>query len=155
MSIAAFYRQWVPFISEYSLVNQPTIRSEPVWIKGNVQPFKKGQVLDYTEYGTIVKNYKTLYTSKEPDYEIDLPEGYRKERDLFYHKGRWYACNSFEDFTTLGRAPKHIKWMGVALGDSDQKDYPQPIPFGELVSSFENVVRELEQLTPIVIEEII
>lgn len=155
MSIAAFYRQWVPFISEYSLANNPDIKSEIVWVKGNVQPFKKGQLLDYTEYGIIIKNYRTLYTRLEPKYSVPIPEGYRKTRDLFFHKGRWYATNSYEDFTTSSRAPKHLKWMGVALSDSAQEEYPQPIPFGELVSSFEEVVRELEQLTPLVLQEII
>ena len=44
MSIAAFYRTWIPFVTTYTYLSEGSpvfVTTEPYFIKGNIQPFKQ------------------------------------------------------------------------------------------------------------------
>ena len=63
MSIAAFYRNYVPFVQAYSY-NQSgrpvEVQTPPTWVKVNVQPYKQGLQFDLTQTGIISVSYTHL-----------------------------------------------------------------------------------------------
>ena len=69
MSIAAFYRNYVPFVQAYSY-NQSgrpvEVQTPPTWVKVNVQPYKQGLQFDLTQTGIIFSNWKTVYARTIP-----------------------------------------------------------------------------------------
>lgn len=170
MSIAAFYRNWVPFVTTYSYYDDDTgenviVTTEPYFVKGNIQPFKQGTMFSLAEYGTSYKNYRTLYLKKTPVY-IDLPPDVSQLKTYAWVSGDsqvgqqqgWYVIIASKDFTKAGRAPKHYVFdcIYTATDQPGPEGSPlgEPVPFPELVDSFEAVIRELHELTPLVIEEI-
>lgn len=160
MSIAAFYRNWFPFTQRYTYFDEGDVVEgflPFVYVKGNVQPWKQGLITDITEVGTVYKDYKTLYLKKEPVFDFSgVPVGATlEENPIVYIDGNWFNVNGNQDWTTPGRAPKHHKYLCIrrTIGPGDNP-LPTPTPLPELVDSFERIVSELHQLTPIVIQGI-
>lgn len=168
MSIAAFYRNWVPFVTTYGMYVEGdfvTFTTEPYFVKGNIQPFKQGTLFNLADYGSSYKNYRTLYLRKLPQYE-DLPEGASQVKTYAWITGNsqvgqqegWYVVIASKDWTKAGRAPKHYEFdaLYTATDQPGPEGSPlgEPVPFPDLVDQFEAVIRELHTLTPIVIEEL-
>lgn len=160
MSIAALYRNWLPFTQRYTYFDggESVEGFLPlVYIKGNVQPWKQGLLGSLTEVGTIYKDYKTLYIKKEPVFDFSgVPVGATlDENPIVYWDGKWFNVQGNQDWTTAGRAPKHFKYLAIrrTVGPGDDP-IPDPTPLPELVEAFELVVSELHILTPIVINAI-
>lgn len=149
MSIAAFYRTYIPFVQEWSYydrgvaVNAQTV---PTWVKVNVQPFKQGLMFDLKDVGTVYNDWKTIYTRVIPVYDLEgIPKTATLNKTYAYYNGKWYAVTATQDWTTPGRAPKHYKYLAVAPTGSGAITWPEPIPFATLVENFEAAVRELQQ----------
>lgn len=168
MSIAAFYRTWIPFVTTYGMYvggNFVTFTTSPYFVKGNIQPFKQGTMFTLADYGSSYKNYRTMFLRKLPIFE-DLPEGAQQVKTYAWITGDtqigqqqgWYVVIASKDYTKAGRAPKHYEFD--ALYTSTDQPGPEgsplgePVPMPELVDAFEAVIRELHELTPIVIEEL-
>lgn len=158
MSIAAFYRTYVPFVRTYSYYSEGRnvdVETPPTWVKINLQPFKQGVQLDPAATGNIYKNWKTAYVRAIPVYDLTgIPSNATMNGEYFYFKGQWFAVTADQDWTTAGRAPKHYKYLAIAQTGQGAIQWPEPTPLGQLVEDFEAVIRELQQLTPLVIEEI-
>lgn len=160
MSIAAFYRTFVPFVRAYSYFDNDTgnnvdVETPPTWVKVNLQPFKQGIQLDVTQTGNIYKNWKTAYARTIPVYDLEnIPPQATLNGEYFFYNGQWFAVTADQDWTTAGRAPKHYKYLAIAQTGQGSIQWPEPVPFGQLVENFEAVIRELHQLTPLVIEEL-
>lgn len=158
MSIAAFYRTYVPFVRTYSFYSEGDnveVQTPPTWVKINLQPFKQGVQLDPAATGNIYKNWKTAYVRAIPVYDLTgIPSNATMNGEYFYFKGQWFAVTADQDWTTAGRAPKHYKYLAIAQTGQGAIQWPEPTPFGQLVENFEAVIRELHQLTPLVIEEL-
>ena len=78
MSIAAFYRTYVPFVRTYSYYsegNNVEVQTPPTWVKINLQPFKQGVQLDAAATGNIYKNWKTAYVRAIPVYDLMQSSG--------------------------------------------------------------------------------
>lgn len=157
MSIAAFYRNYVPFVQTwtyFSSGNSVEVQTPPTWVKVNVQPFKQGLQFDLSQTGAIYNDWKTVYARVIPVFDL---EGIPANASLFgtyaYIQGRWFAVTATQDWTTPGRAPKHYKYLAVASTGQGAITWPEPIPLGTLVESFEMAVRELQQ-TSIVLTEL-
>lgn len=168
MSIAAFYRSWVPFVTTYGYYSEGdfiTVTTDPYFVKGNIQPFKQGTLFNLADYGSSYKNYRTLFLRKLPQY-IDLPAGAQQVKTYAWISGNsqvgqqegWYVVIASKDYTKAGRAPKHYEFdaLYTATDQPGPEGSPlgEPVPFPELVDRFEAVIRELHTLTPIVIEEL-
>ena len=158
MSIAAFYRTYVPFVRTYSYYdegNNVEVQTPPTWVKINLQPFKQGVQLDPAATGNIYKNWKTAYVRAIPVYDLTgIPSNATMNGEYFYYNGQWFAVTADQDWTTAGRAPKHYKYLAIAQTGQGAIQWPEPVPLGQLVENFEAVIRELHILTPLVIEEI-
>lgn len=149
MSIAAFYRTYIPFVQSRSFYQDgrpEEVQTPPTWVKVNVQPFKQGLVVDPTLAGTIYNDWKTIYTRNLPEFDL---EGIPPNADLMgtyaYYDGRWYTVTATQDWTTPGRAPKHYKYLAIATTGVEAITWPEPVPLGTLVEDFEAAVRELQQ----------
>lgn len=168
MSIAAFYRNWVPFVTTYGYYVEGdfvTFTTDPFFVKGNIQPFKNGTLFTLEQYGTVYKNYRTLYLKDLPQFG-NLPPQATQIKTYAYIEGNtqvgftqgWYVITAAKDYTLAGRAPKHYEFdaLYTATDQPGPEGNPlgKPIPFPTLVDNFEAVIRELHQLTPIVIEEL-
>lgn len=158
MSIAAFYRNWLPFTKRYTYYDEGLAAQgflPCVFVKGNVQPWKQGLITDLTQVGIIYKDYKTIYVKNEPVFDMSgLPAGATlEENPIVFWDGKWFDVQGNQDWTTAGRAPKHYKYLAIrrTIGPGDDP-IPEPTPLPELVNAFELIVSELHQLTPIVIE---
>lgn len=158
MSIAAFYRTYVPFVQEWSFYSEGdpvTVQTPPTWVKVNIQPWKSGIVLDLSSAGTIFKDWRAVYARSIPEFDLTgIPSGATLNGTWYYYNGQWFTATATQDWTTPGRAPKHYKYQAIASTGVDAITWPAPIPMAQLVEQFENVVWELQQLTPIVLEEL-
>lgn len=168
MSIAAFYRNWVPFVTTYGYLvdgDFVTFTTEPYFVKGNIQPFKQGTMFTLADYGSSYKNYRTLYLRNTPKYQ-DLPPQADQVKTYAWISGDtqvgqqegWYVIIASKDWTKAGRAPKHYEFdcLYTRTDQPGPEESPlgEPVPFPDLVDAFEAVIRELHTLTPIVIEEL-
>lgn len=164
MSIAAFYRNWVPFVTTYGHYVDGdfiTVTTAPYFVKGNIQPFKQGTMFTLDQFSTSYKNYRTLFLRHAPVYP-DLPSDAEQVKTYAYIEGKtqvgdangWYVIIANKDYTKAGRAPKHYEYYGLYTTTDQPEGVGVPTPMPELVDSFEAVVRELHILTPIVIEAI-
>lgn len=165
MSIAAFYRDWVPFVTSYGhYVDGDFVEviTDPYFVKGNIQPFKQGTMFTLDQFMTSYKNYRTLYLRHEPVY-ADLPSDAQQVKTYAYITGNtqvgdvngWYVIIASKDYTKAGRAPKHYEYSALYTTTDQPAGVGEPTPMADLVDSFEAVIRELHELTPLVIEEII
>lgn len=149
MSIAAFYRTYIPFVETYSYYEEGEGREEntpPVWMKVNIQPYKQGLQFDLTQTGVIYNDWKTIYSRGVPEYDTsNIPADATLLGTHAYFGGQWYAVTATQDWTTPGRAPKHYKYLAIAQTGQAAIDWPEPVPLGTLVDSFEAAVRELQQ----------
>lgn len=158
MSISAFYRTWVPVVGQFTYMDKgrPEIWYSPVvYIKGNIQPWKKGELIQPISDGVLVlTDYNVLYTHYKPEFDLsDAPdEELTYERTWAFHEGKWWDVQGNQNWTKAGRAVKHYKWFMSAQTGDTAPELPEPIPFGELVDSFGQAVRELQQ-TSFIIEE--
>lgn len=165
MSIAAFYRDWVPFVTSYGYYVDgrfETFVTQPYFVKGNIQPFKTGTMFSLSEFASSYKNYRTLYLRQPPVY-ADLPPQATQVQTFAYITGNtqvgevqgWYLIIASKDYTRAGRAPKHYEYSALYSGGTPGDDpIPPPVLMPDLVDAFEAVIRELHELTPIVIEEL-
>lgn len=156
MSIAAFYRTYIPMMEIHSYYEGGKSQfwfTPPTWVKGNLQPFKQGLMGNLTDVGVIYRDWKTLYIRTIPEYDLtDKPEQAQYLRTVVYINGRWFDVTATQDWTTAGRAPKHYKHIAVATTVPDGEVWPEPVPMASLVAKFEAAVRELQQTTVIVDE---
>lgn len=154
MSIAAFYRSYIPLVATYTILSegrQVLYYTPPQWMKCNMQPFKQGFMTELTEVGNIWRDWKVLYMRQQPVFDLtDIPEEASYSSTHAYYEGRWYAITATQDWSTAGRAPKHLKYLAVAVKTPDAPEIPVPVPLGTLVDRFEAAVRELQQVTDIV-----
>lgn len=161
MSIAAFYRNWVPFVTTYGRYVSGvfvTFTTKPYFVKGNIQPFKQGTLFNLADYGSSYKNYRTLYLRKLPIY-ADLPTDAAQVKTYAWisgdsqagQQGGWYVVITSKDWTKAGRAPKHYEFDALYTASDQPKSegspLGEPVPFPDLVDQFEAVIRELHQLT--------
>lgn len=157
MSIAAFYRNYVPFVQEwtyFSFGETVTTQTPPTWVKVNIQPFKQGLMSNLTGYGTVYNDWKTIYARVIPVFDLEgIPPTAALNGTYAYYNGRWFAVTATQDWTTPGRAPKHYKYLAVASTGQGAITWPEPVPLGTLVEDFEAAVREIQQ-TSIVFNEL-
>lgn len=158
MSIAALYRTWVPTVARWSYLDNginEEVYNEFKYYKGNIQPFKRGFGVEDTSSGSLVFNeYLLLYTREEVDFEqpSGIPSGATNITLMFkwfYVDGRWYTILGDENWTRGGRAPKHFKYSGEYQSGQGYvgEDVGDPVPLPELVSEFEAIVSELNQVS--------
>lgn len=159
MSIAAFYRTWVPTVSRWVYYDQQGQAVETYtdfkYYKGNIQPFKKGFGVEDNNTGELVfHEHLLLYTREEVAFEPppSLPPGITDAEMTFrwfYFDGKWYTIQGDENWSVSGRAPKHYKYSGKYQSGQGYVggDVGDPVPLPELVSEFEAVVRELNQVS--------
>lgn len=158
MSIAALYRTWVPTVAKWSYYvdgRNEEIYTEFKYYKGNIQPFKKGFGVENTQEGTLNFNaYLLLYTRGEVDFEqpSSIPTNAIEVTLMFkwfYVDGKWYTILGDENWTRGGRAPKHFKYSGEYQSGQGYvgADVGDPVPLPELVSEFEAIVSELNQVS--------
>lgn len=153
------YRTWIPVSARFSTFrgSREEIWFSPfVWIKGNIQPWKKGEGIVLETEGIMrLTDYQVIYTKKEPVYDLtDRPapdEGkeWGQTGTFTYFDNAWWAVLMSQDWTRGGRAIKHYKWFASRQEGQDIPEIDTPIPFGELVDNFDNVVRELKQNIPV------
>lgn len=159
MSIAAFYRTWLPVVAHYTYMDtgRPENYYTPVtYIKGNIQPWKAGEAVQpLTGGGLQFNDYQLAYIKKEPVFDLtNLPAGAKFVRLFTYLDNKWFAIMNNQNWTRAGRAVKHNKWFISATSGATAPSIPTPTPFGELVDSFDSAIRELQQVTPILTEQL-
>ena len=156
MSIAAFYRTYVPFVESYAYYEsgrEVESQTPPTWVKVNVQPYKQGLQLDLEQTGIIFSNWKTVYARSIPVFDREnIPQNATLTGTYAYIQGRWFAVTATQDWTTPGRAPKHYKYLAVASTGQGAITWPEPIPLGTLVEDFEKAVREIQQTSAVLTE---
>lgn len=163
MSIAAFYRNWIPVVGKWTYFSGgrgEEVFTEFKYYKGNVQPFKDGFGVANTSSGVLnFYDYLLLYTKEEITFEPPPPEDIPADAielaltfKWFYVNGKWYTVTGDENWTYAGKAPKHFKYSGQYQSGSDYVggDVGDPIPIPDLVSEFESVISELNQMTNII-----
>lgn len=157
MSIAAFYRNYVAFVQTYSYFfegENVEVQTPPTWVKVNIQPAKAGILLNLSDYGTVFKDWKTVYARSIPEFDLEgIPSNATLNGTYAFIEGRWFAVTGTQDWTTPGRAPKHYKYLAIASTGQGAINWPEPIPFASLVLNFEAAVREVQQ-TSIVLTEL-
>ena len=157
MSIAAFYRTYIPFVQNWSYYNRGepvNVQTPPTWVKVNIQPFKQGLVFNVADVGTIYSDWKTIYARNIPEFDLEgIPPTASLLGTYVYYNGRWFSVTATQDWTTPGRAPKHYKYLAVASTGQGAISWPEPIPLATLVENFEAAVRELQQ-TSIVLTQL-
>lgn len=155
MSIAAFYRNWIPFARAFTYFDPETMDEVTeyhiVHVKGNIQPFKGGLTIDIQQHITDMQAYRVVYTKKSiRNLWDDITIGQPGEYAFFYdvEEGQWFRVEGKENWKRPGRNPKHHKYTGryseqttIAIGE--------PTPMPELVDKFEAVVAELHNLIPV------
>ena len=157
MSIAAFYRTWVPVVPRYTYFSEGddvTTYGPTVYFKGNIQPWKSGLNLDITQVGIVFSDFLRFYSKGKVTFV--RPVGVPADAALvwwFWFKGRWYNTQGEQDWSVAGRAPKHFQYLGK-FASNDQPAVGEPTPMPELVDAFALVVAELHNLTPLVIQAI-
>lgn len=159
MSISAFYRTWLPCVAHYTYTVSG--RSEnyytPVaYIKGNIQPWKEGEAVQPVEGGGLqFTDYQLAYVKRNPEFDLtELPTDAKFIRIFLYLDNIWYAVLNNQNWTRANKAVKHNKWFISATSGVTTPDIPTPTPFGELVDSFDSAIRELQQVTPIIQEQL-
>lgn len=154
MSIAAMYRNWIPFARAFSYYDPDTMdlvtEYHIVHVKGNIQPFKSGLTIDIQQHITDLQSYRVVRT-KKPITNLwdDVTIGEPGEYDYFYdvEVGRWFRVEGIENWRRPGRNPKHHKYIG-RYTEQITDDIGEPTPMPELVDKFEAVVAELHNLIP-------
>lgn len=159
MSIAAFYREWLPVKRKYTYFlsgKSEELYSEVIWFKCNVQNWKTGQLQDVTQIGTLIKDYRRLYMKTEPVIPVPTPPvgatAFTESDTMIYLDGDWYFLNGAEDWSRAGRGVKHFRWniQRYTIQPTD----PEPLPMAQIVDDFALVVSELTQVTPLILEGI-
>lgn len=161
MSIAAFYRTWVPVVPRYTYFqdgDSVEVFGPTVYFKGNIQPWKSGLNLDISQVGIVFSDFLRFYSKQKVTFvtppEVNPDPGVTVAVVWwFWFKGRWYNTQGEQDWSVAGRAPKHFQYLGK-FTSNDQPEVGEPTPFPELVDAFALVVSELHQLTPLVIQAI-
>jgi len=158
MGIKAFYRNWVGVVGKYTYTQAN--RTEEVftdikYYKGNIQPWKEGMgQFNSGGGGFVFEDFNLLYTKSDVTFEE--PDGIPPTATnitffqwWFFHNGKWYFVKGDEDWSYAGRQPKHHKYYGQYLSGQEDiiDDVGVPIPLGELVDQFQNVVSELNQVS--------
>ena len=159
LSISAFYRTWLPCVAHYTYSQQGQGRdwfSPITYVKGNVQPWKKGEVVEVGTATLSFRDYQTAYIKKEPEFDLtDLPEDAVFTRLYFYLEDKWFASLQTQNWTRANKAVKHYKhFISAQQGLDVIPNVGVPTPFGELVDEFDSIVRELQQVTPIIQEQL-
>lgn len=126
----SFYRDYVAFYKMYGYYdnygNYVSGYTEPFITKVNIQPFKEGEMLTFTESTTYYqKGYKKVYTREFPTFTEETPED---SEFLFYHAkdGEFYQVQGNMDYQTPARGPKHFKFLAVKYPDADTPDITPP-----------------------------
>lgn len=164
MSIAAFYRSWLPFVVSYGTYIEGVwteVTSPPFFVKGNIQPFKSGAMLTLAEAGIAYKNNRTLYLRKLPELPT-LPLDADAVKTYVWIDGNtllgeakgWFVVTTSKDYTKANRAVKHYEMTALYASDDQPDGVGEPTPLPELVDEFELIVNELHILTPLVLEVI-
>ena len=162
MSIAAFYRSWLPFVVSYGTYVEGvfvTVTSAPFFVKGNIQPFKSGTMLTLEEAGIAYKNRRTIYLRNLPELPT-LPPNAQAVKTYVWIDGNtvlgeakgWFVVTTSKDYTKAGRAIKHYEMTGLYTATDQPRGIGEPTPLPELVDEFELIVSELHILTPFVLE---
>lgn len=162
MSIAAFYRSWLPFVVSYGTYvagEFVTVTSPPFFVKGNIQPFKSGTMLTLAEAGVAYKNNRTIYLRNLPVLP-SIPADAQAVKAYVWIDGNtvlgeskgWFVVTTSKDYTKAGRAVKHYEMTGLYTATDQPEGIGEPTPLPELVDEFESIVSELHILTPILIE---
>lgn len=162
MSIAAFYRSWLPFVVSYGTYVEGswvTVTSSPFFVKGNIQPFKSGTMLTLAEAGVAYKNNRTIYLRNLPVLP-NLPPDAQAVKAYVWIDGNtvlgeskgWFVVTTSKDYTKAGRAVKHYEMTGLYSASDQPEGIGEPTPLPELVDEFEAIVSELHILTPLILE---
>lgn len=155
MTIRQLYRSWVAVVGEFTYNDSgrpKAVYSDIQWIKGNVQPWKKGEALESTTQGLLVfKDYKVVFTANPietaSDEELDIPpeaSDIEFKRNWMYVGDKWYALMQTQDWTTPNRGVKHYKHFILHESGSVQEVVPPftPTPMAKLVDDFGVSARE-------------
>lgn len=164
MSIAAFYRSWLPFVVSYGTYVEgefTTVTSPPFFVKGNIQPFKSGAMLTLEEAGIAYKNNRTIYLRNLPELPT-LPPDAQSVKTYVWIDGNtligeakgWFVVTTSKDYTKAGRAIKHYEMTGLYSAKDQPQGIGEPTPLPGLVDEFELIVSELHILTPLLLEVI-
>lgn len=156
MSIAALYRNWIPFARGFTYFDPVTMDEVTeyviVHVKGNIQPFKAGLTIDLQEHITDFQDLRVVYTKNDIKRLWDgVTIGQPSEYDFFYdvEVGQWFRVEGIENWRRPGRNPKHHKYTGRYSNLTTQA-IGEPTPMPELVDKFEAVVAELHNLIPVI-----
>lgn len=156
MSIKQFYRSNIAFVQMYSMwVDGEAVNTytKPVWYKGNVQPYKDGNMVTLEEALTRFQQWRVLYTKFKPEIDTtDVPTDAQYGATYFYFEGNWYKYQAEQDWTTAGRGVKHWKVLALTSKEINREvDVDPPVPVADLVENFEAIVSELNQTIPLIL----
>ncbi|WP_168016601.1 hypothetical protein [Halomonas salinarum] len=123
----SFYRTMVAFYASYGgYVNgrYEEIVTDPLFKKVNIQPFKDGEMLTFSESTTYyTKGYKKIYFRPPLDFPETPPED---AEIIIFYDGDFYQIQGDMDFTSPGRGPKHMKMLAVKYAAGTEPDITEP-----------------------------
>ena len=145
MAISGLYRDWIPFYSTNGGSGGTWDVSGPIWVKGNVQPYKQETTVYDTASGIITissESYRQAWTRQDPFPDETIGDG----RTYYFwdmHNNVLYRVNGEQDWRYSGRNPKNIQWIGTTDNENGVIPITLPIPDAKLVDEFESVTRRL------------
>lgn len=117
MTISAFYRTSLPMVAQYTRRQDGDIEeyiSPIVYMKGNVQPWKKGESFTNTQGGIILTGMQVMFTRATPVFSLEeAPTGAQWEyvKTFVFDDGQWLTALQKQNWTKAGRNVKHYKWF--------------------------------------------
>lgn len=144
MAINNLYRTWIPF---YRNLSNTSPYEGPIWVKGNIQPYKT-EASVYSNDGSFIEvrqeSFRRVFIKDFP-FEIEGGNDAPRYSYFFVDDGNTYRINNIENWTKAGRAPKHYQLESRIASANGWPDVPEPIPTADLVSKFERAVNRLTQ----------
>lgn len=154
MSRKGLYRTDVAFIDTYTGFSDGetvTFTTIPIWVKGNLQPWKQGITNTLGSAGVIFSDWRVLYIKDYPVIETTgIPSDATKNKSYFFYEGQWYGITANQDWTIQAKGVKHYKLLAEKVNAPE--GVTTPTPFNSLVEDFERAIAELDQTTTLINE---
>lgn len=160
MSIEAFYSTHIVMVQQYSYWEGGRAKtgwSKMAYTKGNIQPWKKGEIIQNTaESGLLFTDTQVAYVRNIPEFEFTPPVGVQEVTPTFTFvwlpdEQKWYTVKQTQNWSRGRRGPRHYKlFLSYTTPAPDSDPLPTPDIDQASVERFLNETYELEQAAKLI-----
>lgn len=160
MSIEAFYSTHIVMVQQYTYWQGGRTKtgwSEMAYTKGNIQPWKKGEIIQNTaENGLLFTDTQVAYVKNMPEFVTNIPSNVEEVEVTFMFvwlpdEQKWYTVKQTQNWSRARRGPRHYKmFLSYTTPAPDSEPIPTPNIDQASVERFLNETYELEQAAKLI-----